>query len=79
MALAKSQESLKNWGKQNWRTKSGKPSSKTGERYLPSAAIKSLSEQSLVAPYKLMGELALSVDKAITFFTLFFKLDSIKF
>ena len=43
MALAKSQESLKNWGKQNWRTKSGKPSSKTGERYLPSAAIKSLS------------------------------------
>ena len=43
MALAKSQESLKNWGKQKWRTKSGKPSSNTGERYLPSAAIKSLS------------------------------------
>ena len=43
MALAKSQQSLKNWGKQKWRTKSGKPSSKTGERYLPSAAIKSLS------------------------------------
>ena len=43
MALAKYQQSLKNWSKQKWRTKSGKPSSKTGERYLPSAAIKALS------------------------------------
>ena len=43
MALAKSQRSLKAWGKQKWRTKSGKTSSVTGERYLPSAAIKSLS------------------------------------
>ena len=43
MALAKSQQSLKNWSKQKWRTKSGKPSSKTGERYLPEKAIKSLS------------------------------------
>ena len=43
MALAKSQQSLKNWGKQKWRTKSGKKSSVTGERYLPSAAIKALS------------------------------------
>ena len=43
MELAKSQQSLKNWSKQKWRTKSGKPSSKTGERYLPSAAIKALS------------------------------------
>jgi hypothetical protein len=41
--LARSQQSLKAWGKQKWRTKSGKKSSKTGERYLPSAAIKSLS------------------------------------
>ena len=37
------QKSLKDWGKQRWRTKSGKPSSKTGERYLPEAAIKALS------------------------------------
>jgi hypothetical protein len=37
------QQSLKDWGDQKWRTKSGKPSSKTGERYLPEAAIKSLS------------------------------------
>jgi hypothetical protein len=37
------QQSLKSWGDQKWRTKSGKPSSKTGERYLPEAAIKSLT------------------------------------
>ena len=43
MALAKPQKSLKSWTKQKWRTKSGKPSAKTGERYLPAAAIKSLS------------------------------------
>ena len=43
MALKKPQKSLKSWTKQKWRTKSGKPSLKTGERYLPSAAIKALS------------------------------------
>ena len=43
MALKPSQRSLKSWTKQKWRTKSGKPSSKTGERYLPERAIKSLS------------------------------------
>ena len=37
------QHSLTMWGKQNWRTKSGKKSSVTGERYLPAAAIKALS------------------------------------
>ena len=37
------QHSLKMWGQQNWRTKSGKKSSVTGERYLPAAAIKALS------------------------------------
>lgn len=37
------QQSLKAWTAQKWRTKSGKPSSKTGERYLPEAAIKSLT------------------------------------
>jgi len=49
MALAKSQRSLKNWTKQKWRTKSGKKSSQTGERYLPTAAIKSLSPQEYAA------------------------------
>ena len=34
------QKSLKRWTKQKWRTKSGKKSSETGERYLPSKAIK---------------------------------------
>ena len=43
MALKKSQRSLKAWGKQKWRTKAGKKSSVTGERYLPSAAIKALT------------------------------------
>lgn len=37
------QQSLKDWTQQKWATKSGKPSSKTGERYLPEAAIKALS------------------------------------
>lgn len=37
------QQSLKDWTAQKWRTKSGKPSSKTGERYLPENAIKALS------------------------------------
>ena len=49
MALAKSQRSLKNWTKQKWRTKSGKPSAKTGERYLPEKAIKSLTSAEYAA------------------------------
>ena len=49
MALRKSQESLKAWGDQRWRTKSGKRSSDTGERYLPEAAIKSLSSSEYAA------------------------------
>ena len=39
----KSSNSLSKWSKQKWRTKSGKKSSETGERYLPAKAIKSLS------------------------------------
>ncbi len=41
--MKKPQKSLVNWTKQKWRTKSGKPSSETGERYLPEKAIKALS------------------------------------
>lgn len=41
--MKKPQQSLKQWTEQKWRTKSGKPSSKTGERYLPEAAINALS------------------------------------
>lgn len=44
-----SQKSLVAWTKQRWRTKSGKPSTQgskaTGERYLPEAAIKSMSSE----------------------------------
>ena len=49
MALKKSQKSLKNWTKQKWRTKSGKPSAKTGERYLPEKAIKALTPAAYAA------------------------------
>ena len=49
MALKKSQRSLKSWTKQKWRTKSGKPSAKTGERYLPEKAIKALSSKEYAA------------------------------
>ena len=41
--------SLSKWTQQNWRTKSGKPSSETGERYLPEKAIKSLSSAEYAA------------------------------
>ena len=47
--MKQSQKSLLNWGKQKWRTKSGKKSSETGERYLPSAAIASLSDAEYAA------------------------------
>lgn len=43
------QSSLKRWGEQKWRTKSGRKSSETGERYLPEAAIKSLSASEYAA------------------------------
>jgi len=50
------QKSLKDWGGQKWRTKSGKPSTQgpkaTGERYLPEAAIKSLSSAEYAATTK---------------------------
>ena len=37
------QKSMSKWTEQKWTTKSGKPSSKTGERYLPEKAIKALT------------------------------------
>lgn len=51
--LKKPQQSLKAWTNQKWRTKSGKPSTQgsqaTGERYLPSSAIKALSSSEYAA------------------------------
>lgn len=54
------QKSLKDWGDQKWRTKSGKKSSDTGERYLPEAAIKNLSpaEYAATTRAKRMGKAA---------------------
>jgi len=42
MPLSKSQQSLKKWTKQKWRTSDGSPS-KGKKRYLPDAAWKALS------------------------------------
>lgn len=42
--LRSPQQSLKDWTKQKWRTKSGKNSSETGERYLPEKAIQGMSD-----------------------------------
>lgn len=42
--LKSSQQDLVDWTNQNWKTKSGKPSHETGERYLPEDAIKALSD-----------------------------------
>ena len=39
------QKDLSKWSKQDWTTKSGKPSSQTGERYLPKKAIKALTDE----------------------------------
>lgn len=47
------QKSLKNWGKEDWGTKSGKPSTQgskaTGERYLPKKARESLTDAEYAA------------------------------
>ena len=56
MALAKSQKSLKKWGKEKWGTKSGKPSTQgkkaTGERYLPKKAREALTKKEYAATSK---------------------------
>ena len=52
IVIKKPQQSLKAWGDQKWRTKSGKKSSDTGERYLPESAIKSLSPSEYAATTK---------------------------
>ena len=49
MAKAESQKSLSKWTKEDWGTKSGKPSTQgkkaTGERYLPKKAREALSDK----------------------------------
>jgi|TARA_R110000851_G_scaffold141145_1_gene278784 hypothetical protein len=56
MALKESQRSLRSWSKQKWRTKSGKKSADTGERYLPEKAIKELTPQEYAATTKAKKE-----------------------
>jgi hypothetical protein len=56
MAKAKSQKSLTKWTKEDWGTKSGKPSTQgskaTGERYLPKKARDALSSAEYAATTK---------------------------
>ena len=47
MKLKKSQKSLRDWTKQDWRTGSGKKSSETGEAYFPAGAVKALKKAGL--------------------------------
>lgn len=55
MALSKSQQSLKDWTDQKWKTSDGKPS-KGKKRYLPSEAWDSLSASEKVATNKAKAE-----------------------
>jgi hypothetical protein len=55
-AGSKKETDLSKWTKQKWRTKSGKPSLKTGERYLPEKAIKNLSAAEYAATSKAKRE-----------------------
>lgn len=50
------QKSLSKWSDQRWKTKSGKPSSETGERYLPEKAIKALTPSEYAATTKAKRE-----------------------
>lgn len=45
----KAQKSMTKWTKEEWGTKSGEPSSKTGERYLPKKARESLTSAEYAA------------------------------
>lgn len=56
MARKDPQESLRQWTKQDWGTKSGKPSGQTGERYLPKAAREALTPQEYASTTKAKKE-----------------------
>lgn len=44
-AKSPAQESLDDWNDEKWKTKSGKPSGETGERFLPTKAIEALTDK----------------------------------
>jgi len=54
--MKETQKSLKRWGDQNWRTKSGKPSTQgpdaTGEAYMPSSSYKNMKKRTYDAATK---------------------------
>jgi len=50
------QKSMTKWTKEDWGTKSGKPSGKTGERYLPNKARDALSSAEYAATTKAKRE-----------------------
>jgi len=50
------QKSMSKWSKEDWGTKSGKPSGKTGERYLPKKARESLTSKEYAATTKAKRE-----------------------
>lgn len=55
-AKTSAQKSLSKWTDEKWGTKSGKPSSQTGERYLPEKARKALSPAEYAATTKAKRE-----------------------
>lgn len=55
-AKTEGQKSLSKWTDEKWTTKSGKPSSQTGERYLPEKAVKALSASEYAATTKAKRE-----------------------
>jgi hypothetical protein len=50
------QKSMSKWSKEDWGTKSGKPSGKTGERYLPKKARESLTSKEYASTTKAKRE-----------------------
>jgi hypothetical protein len=50
------QKSLTKWSDESWGTKSGKPSGKTGERYLPKKARESLTSKEYASTTKAKRE-----------------------
>jgi hypothetical protein len=50
------QKSMSKWSKEDWGTKSGKPSGKTGERYLPKKARQALTSKEYAATTKAKRE-----------------------
>lgn len=44
-AKSPAQDSLDDWNDEKWKTKSGKPSGETGERFLPTKAIEALTDE----------------------------------